>query len=363
KEPETAKEENKTPEEEIKPEEKKPEEAAPETPVEPEEMVLQTSANGAQSRYVKDPETGVWVNPETGGVLDYEKYKAEAGQQFETDKKINDAEFEKSSKGETLTDRINREEMGKIKAEAARQEHIQNMQDKYGVKDVTEINNIINANAVKEKANFGKWKLIGDINAVGEVGATVVGAAADAAIDGLSAVTPYGTGIKAGYKVAKGALGTLAEKGLKEGTVKGSLLEGAIKGGADAATDFINPKNPYLKAAAKAVTTVGGESVGSAVGAAVRGGDEDWLNAGAQGAVDGIFKVGVGAVTDGIVGGAPIVTLPSGAVKILPSMKNVIVNKSSLQKIGSSLTDEFVVKPVGSAPIKAAIDNALKPKK
>jgi hypothetical protein len=159
--------------------------------------------------------------------------------------------------------------------------------------------------------------------------------------------------------VAKGVAGTVADKGINTG----SFVEGAIKGGADAATDFINPKNPYLKAAAKAVTTVVGEAGGSAAGAAIRGGKEDWVSSGAQGAVDGIFKVGVGAVTDGIVGDAPDVTIPSGVLKVMPTMKNVIVNKASLQKIGSSLTDEFVIKPVGSTPIKESIDNALKPKK
>jgi len=361
--PEEAPEEANVPDQPEEPAPETPKEPALEVPEEPEEMVLQTSANGAQSRYVKDPETGEWVNPETGGVLDYEKYKAEAAGQFEADKKFNDAEFEKNSKGETLNDKIVRDEIAKQKAEADKQAHIEKMQDKYGIKDVDKIKELLEERAEQEKANFKKWQTIGDINAVGEVGATVVGAVADAGVDGLSTVTPGGSYIKAGYKVAKGVAGTLADKGLKEGTIKGSIYEGAIKGGADALTDLINPKNPYVKAIGKAVTTVGGESVGSAVGAAVRGGDEDWMKAGAQGAVDGIFKAGVGAVTDGIVGDAPDVTIPNGAVKILPTMKNVIVNKPSMQKIGSSLTDEFVVKPVGSAPIKTAIDQAMKPKK
>lgn len=345
------------------PEEEKPKEEVPVTPEEPEEMVLQTSANGAQSRYVKDPVTGEWVNPETGGVLDYEKYKAESAQQFEADKKFNDAEFEKNSKGETLNDKINREEMEKIKQKEIQDAYIEKRKDKYGLDNVEDMNTLIKERAEREQANFEKWQTIGNINAAGEIGATVVGAIADAGIDGLSTVTPGGSYIKAGYKVAKGVAGTLAEKGLKEGTIVGSVFEGAIKGGADAATDFINPKNPYVKVIGKAVTTVAGESAGSAVGAAVRGGKEDWVNAGAQGAVDGIFKAGVGAITDGIVGDAPDVTIPSGAVKILPTMKNVIVNKPSLQKIGSSLTDEFIVKPVGSAPIKTAIDNSLKNRK
>lgn len=368
---EVASEEKKEPEsetvkepEEAKPEEKKPEEPVPVTPEEPEDMVLQTSANGAQSRYVKDPVTGEWVNPETGGVLDYEEYKAKAAQQFEAQKKIIDADFEKNSNSENLTDKINRDEMEKIKQKEMQNDYIEKKKDKYGIDNVEDINTLLKERAVKEEANFKKWQTIGDINAVGEVGATVVGAVADAGIDGLSTVTPGGSYIKAGYKVAKGVAGTVADKGLKDGrTIIGAIVEGGIKGGADAATDFIKPSNPYGKFIAKAVTTVAGESGGSAAGAAIRGGDEEWAKAGAQGAIDGIFKVGVGAVTDGIVGDAPDVTIPSGALKILPTMKNVIINKPSLQKIGSSLTDEFVVKPVISAPIKTAIGDSMQSKK
>jgi hypothetical protein len=106
------------PEQEVEKEPEKPEKE--DIPEEAEEMVLQTSANGAMERYVKDPTTGEWVNAESGNTLDYEKYKETAEKQFAENKKINDEEFEKSSKGETEHDKIVRDEMKKINAEEAK---------------------------------------------------------------------------------------------------------------------------------------------------------------------------------------------------------------------------------------------------
>lgn len=323
----------------------------PEIPEEPEEMVLKTSANGAESRYVKDPDTGQWINAETGGALDYEKYQSSMTKQLEADKKINDGEFSKNTNSEMEHDKNLKEEMKKIRDEEDKLAYQNKMKSKYGIDDVEDINTHLEEKAIKEKKSFEKWQTIGDINAVGEVGATVVGTAADVAIDGLSEVTPGGDYIKAGYKVSKGIAGTMAEKGMNEG----AFVEGAIKGGADAATDFVKLDNPYAKAAAKGALNVAGEAGGSAAGAAIRGGDEDWLKAGTEGAVDGIFKAGVGAATDGIVGDAPKAVLPKGPTKILGTMKNVLVNKASGQKIASSLTDEFAVKPKATQPVKDAL--------
>ncbi|MFA9424642.1 MAG: hypothetical protein ACERLG_13765, partial [Sedimentibacter sp.] len=182
--------------------------------------------------------------------------------------------------------------------------------------------------------------------AAGEVGATVVGAVADTAVDGLSTITPGGKYIKAGYKVTKGIAGTMADKGVS----KASLYEGSIKGGADAIADAEYFGNNPLK---KAVLTVAGEAVGSAVGESNRP-NGDWIKAGKEGAIDGAFKAIVGAATDKVAGDTNIV-LPKGATNILPTMKNVLVNKSSASKIGGALTDEFIVKPKIVNPIKKSV--------
>jgi len=317
-----------------------------EVPEEPEEMVLQTSANGATSRYVKDPSTGEWVNAETGGILDYDKYKETAEKQFADDKKFNDDQFDKMSKGETEHDKILREEMQKIKDKEKLGNYQNKMKSKYGTDNIEDINTIIKAKEVLDRESFKRWQNIGDFNAAGEVGATVVGAVADTAIDGLSGVTPGGNYIKAGYKATKGIAGTMAEKGVS----KASLYEGTIKGVTDAALDAEYFKNNPFK---KAIITAAGEAVGSAVGDANRP-DGDWLKAGTEGAIDGVFKVAVGTITDKVAGDANIV-LPKGTPKFLPTMKNVLVNKSSASKVGGTLTDEFYVKPKGVNPIKKIV--------
>ena len=326
----------------------------PKAPEEPEEMILKTSANGAESRYVKDPATGEWVNAETGNVLDYEKYKSTVEKQLEDDKKFNDEQFEKNSKGETAHDKALREEMQKI-ADAEKAEAYKNtLKSKYGTDDMTEVQRILDENQKRDQASFDRWKEIADFNDTGDKIATGVGVVSDVAVDGLSTITPGGEYFKAGYKVAKGIGGTMAEKGVKWG----SLAEGTIKGAADAGTDFIKVKNPYLNTLAKASTTMIGESGGSAVGAAIRGGDENWKKAGAEGAVDGVFKVVVGAVTDKVSGDFPVVSVPKDSVKILPAIQKVLVSKTAAVKTGSGLLDEFVTKP---KVVQAVKDNYIKP--
>jgi len=323
---------------------------------EPEEIVLQTSAGGAQSRYVRDPATGEWINPETGGVLDYEGYTDAVEKQFADDQKFNDEQFDTISRGKSEHDRSLREAMQKISDQEEQEAYKDMMRSKYGLDNTGDIEGILRERAEKDRASFEKWQMIGDINAAGEVGATVVGAVADTSIDGLANVVPGGKGIRAIYKVAKGVAGTSAEKGINAG----SVLEGAIKGGADAGLDYINLNNPYANAGVKAVTTVVGETVGSAAGAALRGGKEDWLKAGTEGMVDGIFKAGVNTAMDNMVGDLPDLKISGGSVEIIPTMKNVLVNKTAGQKIGGSLIDEFAVKPIVVDTVKAHLPQKSK---
>lgn len=342
------------PEEKTLPEEK----SGPEITSEPEEMVLQTSANGATSLYVKDPSTGNWVDAETGSILDYEKYKETASKQFAEDKKINDAEFEKMSRGEDEHSKILRDEMKKIRDDEKWDNYKNSLRSKYGTDNLDTINEIINDRENLERESFKRWQTIGDANAVGEVGSTAVVAAADTAIDGLSTITPGGAYIKAGYKITKGVAGTMAEKGVNTG----SLVEGAIKGGADAATDLVDKtglKSNYAKTAVKAILNVAGESGGSAAGSALRGGEENWKQSAVEGLVDGAFKTAVGVATDKLAGEGAELLKPKGPIKILPAMKNVLVNKPAAVKIGSSLTDEFGIKPIVAKPVKDRIGKSF----
>ena len=84
---------------------------------------------------------------------------------------------------------------------------------------------------------------------------------------------------------------------------------------------------------------------------------EDWAKAGAEGAVDGVFKVAVGTVTDGLAGDFPKTVLGKGSTNILPAVKNVLVSKTAVVKTASGFIDEFGVKPKVVQPIK----DSLKP--
>ena len=137
----------------------------------------------------------------------------------------------------------------------------------------------------------------------------------------------------------------MAEAGAKGKDIVnwGNVTEGAIKGGADAALDYI-PGSGAKTMVAKAGVSIMGEGAGSAAGAALRG--EDVGKALSGGLKAGAYKAAVGAATDKIAGGLPNPIISRGSFKAVPNMKNVIVSGAGAKKIGSTLVDEYVVKPV-----------------
>lgn len=345
------------PEPEVKPEAaENPEKAAAEAeaaaaaeaekqkaPEEPETMVLKTSARGAESLYVKDPETGEWIDAETGSVLDYEKYKATAEDKFAQDLAI----IEKQAADNAKPDEEFAKAMEEIEREFEHDQFMQKMEKKYGTDKLGLIKATITQRAEQERESFETWQRIGDIAQVGEVGSKVVLAGADAAIDVMGATVPGGHYVRAGYKVIKGAAGTAAEHHSKGQDWTAGATEGFIKGAGDAAGDYI--KNPY----AKAVVTAAAESGGSAAGAYLRG--EDYIQAAQNGYVDGVHKVTVGAVADKIFGEAPDVDLPDVPIRVDSTLRKVFTNQGAKDKIKTALTDEFVLKPAALEPAKNLI--------
>ena len=183
-----------------------------------------------------------------------------------------------------------------------------------------------------------------------EVGAVVVGTAADIGIDGLSVIVPGGSAIKAGYKVAKGMAGTMAEAGAKgkDAFTLANAAEGFIKGATDAALDKMPGGDGLvgeaLSAVGKGALTMAGEGAGSGIGAALRG--EDFGEAVGSGLKDGAYKAAVGFVTDTIAGDLPTPVVNRGSFRAVPNLKNVLVSKPAGIKIASTLADEYAVKPV-----------------
>lgn len=319
-------------------------------PYEPETMVLKTSANGAESLYVKDPATGEWVNSETGGILDLEKYP-EAMEQMQQNKEWSQArDQEIQSRGGSEHDKDLRENMQKIREEERKTAKENALRKKYGIDDLVEIERIV----VERKARAEEWARIWQRNdkilGAMEIGAVVVETAADAGIDGLSVIVPGGSGFKVGYKVVKGMAGTMADAGAqgKDVFTLANAAEGAVKGAADAALDKIPGGESFvgktLSTLGKGALTTGGEGAGAGIGAALRG--EDVGEAIEKGLKEGAYKAATGFVTDQISGDLPNPIINRGSFKAVPNLKNVIVSKSTGIKAVSKLADEYAVKPV-----------------
>lgn len=311
-------------------------------PTEPETLVLQTDYKGGTTEYVKDLETGEWVNPETGGVLDLELYEKVVKPNFEKDKEFIEAEWEKNVKGETAFDKELKEGEAERKAKLAQEEYIQRIEKRHGTTDREELNRILNERQAQQAQNAKDWNRLGDIADAGEKISTGIVIAADTAVDGLANVTgPAGKTIRAVYKVTKGATSAMAEKGSN----LENFIGGSIKGGADAATDFID--NKYIKSA----VTIAGE----ATGGAIIDGEKGFKD----GLVDGTFKVITGAITDKAGGdgfGEDVSTmaLKNGKTRIVISSKDKLIGRT----VSSTVADKFISQKNNAQWAQSAVKGA-----
>jgi len=327
---------------------------------EAETLTLQVDHTGRTVTYVKDPATGEWVNPDTGGVLDLERYNKVVAPSFEKDKAFIETQREKLEKGDTAFDKEIRAAAQARKEAEAKEAYLDKLAQKYGTRDKAELEKIIREQQALEQQSAEAWNRAGDRYEYAEKGAKVVGVLADAGVDALANMTgPAGQGIRAGYKVLKGVAGSMAEDGVSAA----SFASGAVKGGADAWTDFID--SPYKKA----VVTVGGEVIGGAIGSGMEGAK--------GGLVDGISKVVTGTITDKIGGSGygnevSTMTLKNGDVRVAiksggkwigktlsEASANTFMNKKLMSqglqsgvKTAGGLLDEFGIKPHITEPLK-----------
>jgi len=175
-------------------------------------------------------------------------------------------------------------ELDRIRKEREEREaYIQKLCTKYNTTP-DKLRNEIVKNMNMSQAEADKWNQRANALAVAEAAAMATVVAADLLIDGMAAAGgPAGRAVRAGYKVTKGALSTAASDGL---TME-NLVGGAVSGGADAVTDFID--NKYVKA--------GVTVVGETVGGAIKGGSQGALD----GLKNGVYNAGVNAITDKVV--------------------------------------------------------------
>lgn len=187
-------------------------------------------------------------------------------------------EFEDKRQQEIERQKLEREkalkELEKIRlAREERQRYIDRLCAKYNTTP-DKLRDVLRKNIDANAADAQKWDDEQRKWAIAETAATIVVVAADTAIDGLASMTgPVGRGIKAGYKVTKGAASSMAENGVSVS----SALSGAATGGADAITDFVDHPG------AKAAITIAGETLGGVI------------QNGTAGAKDGFIKGVYGA--------------------------------------------------------------------
>lgn len=332
----------------------------------PETLTLQVDHTGRTVEYVKDKATGEWVNPETGGILDLERYEKDVKPNFEKDKEFIDAQRDKLEKGDTAFDKELRQQAEERRAAEEKAAYIEKLGQKYGTTDEAELKQIIADNQAKDQANAESWNKFGDRLETAENVTKVVGVVADNMVDGLANVTgPAGAQIRAVYKVTKGVAGNMAENGVNAT----SFVSGAIKGGADAATDFIDSNKT------KGAVTVLGEVLGGAV--------QDGIEGAKGGIVDGVSKVAQGALMDKLGGGGygnqtSTMDLGNGSVRVAINTGGKWVGKNLSESSASKfiakklmnqgyqttvktvggLLDEFGVKPNITEPIKDSLKSS-----
>lgn len=198
------------------------------------------------------------------------------------------------------------------------------------------LRNVLREKMKMSQAEADSWNRYDKKLAYAEAAAKVTLIAADTAIDALANVTgKYGEGIRAGYKVTKGIASTMADKGISGS----SFTSGLVKGGADAATDFI--ENPYLKAG----TTIAGETIGGAITDGKKGAVDGFVN----GAITAIVNEGTGKLAGPGFGnemkpmifnknGTASVTIKSGGKWIT----KVISGKNAIKFANKKIYNQFV---------------------
>ena len=250
-----------------------------------ETIELETGPHGKKSLYEFDKETGEYINPETGGVLDMEAYEKIVKPSLRINEEFNAKERAINATSNTKHDREVREFMAKQKKAKYRRA----IAKKYHVTDDSKLEEIITKRSDYYSKRADTWNNLGDIMEVAEKSAMVVQTGADAFIDGAANVTgPAGKAIRAGYKFTKNVAGTVADKGMNTN----ALAAGVIQGSADAAGDFIKSD------AIKSGISIAAESVSSGLTD-----EKGFVHGLKDGFVSGTYKATSGIILGKIGGG------------------------------------------------------------
>lgn len=226
------------------------------------------------------------------------------------------------------------------------QETAQKEQQKF--KD--ELYKMLKEDVEREQKMSEVWQKQGNLFKTAEVTSEITSIVADSAIDIYGHVNPVFT---KRYKVIRGALGGLAEKGLS------GLVEGTIKGTADSI--LVGSK---LNIQNKAYVRFGGRVIASQVGSIIRDeNSEQSFNSLTNGVIDGVLHAGTGVVMDKLTGNLPKLKIRYvDAVKNWTTENHVTASNAisdllgpghgGLQRLSTRAVRDFAVKPYGTNKIK-----------
>lgn len=229
----------------------------------------------------------------------------------EMDRRLGPDDLEKQRTGTSAQDKIVREEMRKISEGEEKREYKERVMKKYGTD-----NEKVAFDAVQqERDSWAKaadaWRLSGNIATAGEVGATIVGAFANAAADVITQIPGF-KWYRPVYRMATSIAGETAKEfsnkktaweAYQTGAIQKGLVRGSVKGAFEGARGFL--KDPVNKG----MTTFFGETLGEMAGAANEGGDIG--AAGEKGMKNGVYNALTRAVVDKFATKSPIMNPPS----------------------------------------------------
>ena len=263
-------------------------------PDEPATFVYTDPATGAQSIYEKDPETGQWVNPYTGGVLDPDDLTRFNNQRL-SDRNWMDDQVKNLEDRNTAFDndlKNDWQDMLDREAEIDRQGRKDQMAintGTYGMTDDQRKAYLTNRQNGYETDMKNAHRTAKNWDTVAQT-AEIVQTAADIGVDTLAVVTaPVGGGLVAdGYAVLKNIGGSAADAAASGRSIVGGIAQGITNAAVDVAQNHAGTKWQKLG------SYVGGEGLKGGIDAGIKG--ESIVKGAVKGALQGGTKLGVDAV-------------------------------------------------------------------
>ena len=258
---------------------------------EPETFIYTDPATGAQSLYEKDPDTGQWVNSQTGGVLDMSDLGRFTDQRGSDRKWMNTQMNNLGNRNTAFDTDLKNDWQNMLDKDAAI--------DQQGRKDKLALKTGTYGMTDQERNDFltdRQNERINDMNKAHQTAknwdtavktAEVVQTAADIGVDTLATVTaPVGGGVIADvYAVTKNVAGSTAEAVAEGKNVAGGFAKGLANGAVDVWQNHAGSKWN------KAASLMGGETFKSGLDAGMKG--ESVVIGAAKGFGKGITKFGI----------------------------------------------------------------------